>query len=230
MKLSKRLELVASFVPEGSNLADIGTDHGYIPIALVSRGVAGSAIAMDVRSGPLERAEENIRRYGLGGMIITRLSDGVQQLERGEADTVVIAGMGGELVIHILEHGRHLWDSVSRWVLSPQSELDKVRCYLAKQGFAIAKEAMVCEDGKYYTVMEVKRGEMEPMSPAEFRYGRHLIKDKDPVLSAYLVWERQLLERIIQQLEAGDSQTADERIKTLYEQLHWAKEAQDEMQ
>ena len=155
MKLSKRLEMVASFVKEGSNLADIGTDHGYIPIALAERGQVKRAIAMDVRSGPLERAKEHIKLHRLEDRIETRLSDGTKMLEPGEADTVVISGMGGDLVIHILEEGRFLWDSVSQWVLSPQSELDKVRRFLEGNGFVTVREDMVEEDGKYYTVMDV---------------------------------------------------------------------------
>lgn len=154
VRLSKRLETVASFVTPGSRIADVGTDHGYIPIALTQRGTVFGAIAMDVREGPLGRAREHIRQYGLKDRVETRLSDGVEQLREGEADTVVIAGMGGELVIHILEQGRRLWKSVKHWVLSPQSELDKVRGYLWRQGFDLVREAMVEEDGKYYTVME----------------------------------------------------------------------------
>ena len=105
MKLSKRLETVASFVPKGSNIADIGTDHGYVPIYLVREGQAEHAVAMDVRKGPLERARAHVAEAGLGSRIDVRLSDGLAGLKPGEADCVVIAGMGGELIIHILEEG-----------------------------------------------------------------------------------------------------------------------------
>ena len=102
MKLSKRLELVASFVPKGSRIADIGTDHGHLPICLVEQGICPGAVAMDVGRGPLGRANAHIREHGLSGVIETRLSDGLARLRPGEADTVVMAGMGGQLVIHIL--------------------------------------------------------------------------------------------------------------------------------
>ena len=95
MKLSKRLETVASFVPKGSNIADIGTDHGYVPIYLVREGQAEHAVAMDVRKGPLERARAHVEDAGLGSRIDVRLSDGLAGLETGEADCVVIAGLGG---------------------------------------------------------------------------------------------------------------------------------------
>lgn len=102
MKLSKRLEMVASFVGIQAQIADVGTDHGYIPIALVEQKLVKKAIAMDIKPGPLERAREHIRQYGLQEKIETRLSDGVKQLSVGEADTVIIAGMGGELVLSLI--------------------------------------------------------------------------------------------------------------------------------
>ena len=121
MKLSERLELVLSFVEPGESAADVGTDHGHVPVELVRRTIAKKAVAMDVRKGPLSRATENIALAGLADKIETRLSDGVAKLLPGEADSVVIAGMGGELIIKILENGRHMWDSVKQWVLSPHA-------------------------------------------------------------------------------------------------------------
>lgn len=230
MKLSKRLELVASFVKEGSTVADLGTDHGYIPIVLVERGVAGGAIAMDVRTGPLLRAREHIRLHGLEDRIETRLSDGARLLEPGEADTVVIAGMGGELVIHILEEGRHLWNSVDQWVLSPQSELWKVRRFLKEQGFLISREGMVEEDGKYYTVMEAVRGEMGEMTRAQLLYGKCLIQDKNPVLGDFLRKEEKQMKTIRGRLANQRSKAAARRLRELKWELLWVKEARNEMQ
>ena len=158
VKLSKRLERIASFVQPGSRVADIGTDHGYVPIWLVQKGVCPSALAMDVRKGPLERAEEHVEEVGLSGKIELRLSDGLAKLKAGEADTVVIAGMGGKLTCRILEQGRHVWENWSegkeRLILSPQSEQDEVRHFLEKQGFLILREAMLLDEGKYYIVLE----------------------------------------------------------------------------
>ena len=103
------------------------------------------------------RAKEHIREHGLEDRISARLGDGLEKLEPGEADAVVIAGMGGELVIRILEGGKRLWEDVRDWILSPQSELEKVRRFLWENGFETAAEAMVEEDGKYYTVMKCRR-------------------------------------------------------------------------
>ena len=101
MKLSERLNTVVSFVKPGSRVVDVGTDHGYVPIELAQRGIIIHGLAMDVRKGPLERAKEHIRQYGLEDVIETRLSDGICQLQDHEADTVIVAGKGGELVIHL---------------------------------------------------------------------------------------------------------------------------------
>ena len=232
MKLSERLEMVLSFVEPGESAADVGTDHGHVPVELVRRGIVKKAVAMDVRKGPLSRATENIALAGLSEKIATRLSDGVAKLLPGEADSVVIAGMGGELIIKILENGRHMWDSVSQWVLSPQSEIFKVRRWLLENGFEIRREDMLLEDGKYYTVMDVRRrgsGDADQAADAlkgadqadgnaqdaasasglsglsedsRILYGDYLIRTKNPVLLTYLKEEEEKLARFIGDLSA----------------------------
>lgn len=201
VKLSKRLERIASFVQPGSRVADIGTDHGYVPIWLVQKGVCPSALAMDVRKGPLERAEEHVEEVGLSGKIELRLSDGLAKLKAGEADTVVIAGMGGKLTCRILEQGRHVWENWSegkeRLILSPQSEQDEVRHFLEKQGFLILREAMLLDEGKYYIVLEAARGTMQPGREQDYRFGADLIRKKDPVLLAYLEKEEKMTKQVL---------------------------------
>ncbi|MGC6176184.1 tRNA (adenine(22)-N(1))-methyltransferase [Lacrimispora sp. 38-1] len=233
MKLSKRLGVIASFVPEGSHVADVGTDHGYIPIHLVQEGIAKSAIAMDVRKGPLLRAQTHIKEAGLEDLVEVRLSDGLLKLEKNQADCVVIAGMGGELIIHILEEGRHLWDSISYWVLSPHSELYKVRKFLIEHEFSIGRETMIKEDGKYYSVMGVTReaSVLSDLNPElEYRYGRDLLKSGDPVLKEYLKKEQITLRQILKGLKSSGTINAESRIGELELELKWNKEAQDAMQ
>lgn len=230
MKLSKRLEMVASFVERGSRIADIGTDHGYLPIALIERGVSPRAIAMDIGQGPLARAKEHVLACGMEDKIELRLSDGLAELKPGEADSVVIAGMGGELVLHILEQGRALWESTGAFVLSPQSELDKVRIYLKKNGFCIAREAMVFEDGKFYTVMLAKRGRMSLGRPAHYLYGKYLMEARDSVLALYLEKEKARMQAILRELEGQETKKAQEAREKLLCELGWIKEVQDEMQ
>ena len=135
-------------VTEGSSLADVGTDHGYIPIALVQTGKVSRAIAMDINKGPLERAALHIREQHLEDRITTRLSDGMTALKEGEADTVLIAGMGGALTVHILEGGAHCLASVKELILQPQSEIWLVREWLCEHGYKITDEDIVLDEGK----------------------------------------------------------------------------------
>lgn len=230
MRLSRRLETVISFVETGSKIADVGTDHGYVPIALAERGIASHGVAMDVRVGPLERAKEHIGQHGMEQMIETRLSDGVEKLEAGEADTVIAAGMGGELVIHILEDGKRLWGDVRHWILSPQSEIEKVRSFLGENGFLIDREDMVEEDGKYYTVMDVIRGRMGKLEPWELLYGSCLVREKHPVLREFLVKERKSLEGILEGLKGQDGESAKRRAGELRQKILWAERALQEME
>lgn len=140
-------------VSSGFRLADVGTDHAYIPIYLVQNGTVPQAIAMDINRGPLLRAEENIRRYGLEAHIETRLSDGLEKLQAAEADTILIAGMGGLLVVRILENGRDVLKGCRELVLQPQSEIRSVRAWLEETGWKIDREDLIFEEGKYYPML-----------------------------------------------------------------------------
>lgn len=232
MELSKRLTAVASLVTAGYRVADIGTDHGYVPIYLIEQGMIPGAVAMDVNPGPLERAAENIRAYGLGTQIQTRLSDGFAALERGEADTAVIAGMGGALTVRILSEGAEVVRSLKECVLQPQSEIEKVRSFLLEKGFLFIREDMVEEDGKYYPMMKVqppscdrRKGGTETedagktWSTEELRYGRLLLEQGHPVLRQYLLRELRIKEQILRGIEGQETERAALRRKELEEEL-----------
>ena len=232
MELSKRLRAVASFVTAGYRLADIGTDHAYIPIELVRTGHIPQAIAMDVNQGPLERAEENIREHGLSAQIRTRLSDGFSALEPGEADSAVIAGMGGGLTIRILREGERVVSALRECVLQPQSEIEKVRAFLLEEGFLFIKEDMVEEDGKYYPMMKVcppagKTGRAsatkETWDETELRYGRYLLQEKNPVLRQYLEREIRIKRQILEGLQGQDSTRAVSRMQELEKEIENAE-------
>ena len=140
MELSKRLQAVADLVSQGLVIADVGTDHGYIPIYLVQTGKSEKAFAMDVNEGPLLRAKEHIAEYGLSEKIEARLSDGVRALTPGECDGVVVAGMGGALAIKIMEEGKTVFRNLKEFVLQPQSELTKVRQYLYENDYCVIEQ------------------------------------------------------------------------------------------
>ena len=163
--LAEMLRQTDSDAIEGSNdledidkrpvVADIGCDHGYVSIYLVESGIACRAIAMDVRKGPLSGALNNIHDFGLSDYIKTRLSDGLKALEPGEADAIIIAGMGGKLMMRILEEGDPVALGVCYGVLQPQSDLDEFRKYLRDKGYVILDEKVILDDGKYYFPMKV---------------------------------------------------------------------------
>lgn len=234
MELSKRLNAVACLVTAGNRLADVGTDHGYIPIYLVKQKKIPLAIAMDVNKGPLQQAMEHIREEGLEKQIEVRLSDGLKKLEPGEADTVVIAGMGGALTIRILEDGRQVLGGLQELILQPQSEIKKVRYWLEREGFQIIAEDMILEDGKYYPMMKVQcintdgqgTAKKAQLSELEALYGPELLKKKHPCLHQYLQWERKIKENVLKQLEcAGDG--AQSRREEVQEALRLNKAAME---
>ena len=229
MTLSDRLTAIVNMVPPCRQAADVGTDHGFVPITLVERGIAGRAIAMDVRPGPLARAKSHIAEHGLEQQIETRLSDGLAALNPGEADVVIIAGMGGGLMMRILEEGKPLWDSVDAFILSPQSDIDQVRRYLRENGLRTAEEDMIREDGKYYVVMKAACGAVREESYIFDKYGRGLIEKAHPVLLEYLGLEEEKLQDILKQLRQTPTAKSAAREETLRQELELIGQARSLM-
>ena len=216
MELSKRLYAVAGLVTKGASVADIGTDHGYIPIYLIEQGISPKAIALDINKGPLERARMHIVGHGLKDRIETRLSDGLEAVMPGEVDTMIAAGMGGGLIIKILTEGKEVVDTFSSCILQPQSEIYRVRRFLASNKLRIVQEDMVKEDGKYYPMMKVIHGETESYTDCEYIYGKCLLKKRHPVLKQYLEREMQMKENIFYQLfQHKDSESAAKRMDAI---------------
>lgn len=205
MRISKRLQAVASMIQIGKCVADVGTDHGYIPIYLVKENRCERGIAMDIGEGPLQRAKDHIKQYGLDGVIETRLSDGVQQMKPGEADCMVVAGMGGSLVVHILEDGCAVIAEMKECVLQPQSEIHKVRQYLWEHEYAIVEENMIVEDGKYYPMLRVIPGQHQNIPEELFKmyaqFGQLLLENGNQVLKQYLDKEYRKQKALLTRLE-----------------------------
>ena len=225
MQLSKRLQAVADLVTPGNRLADIGTDHGYVPIWLYEQGRIPFALAMDLREGPLQRAAEHIRMHGLDEKIKTRLSDGLEKLLPGETDSIVIAGMGGMLVVKILTQGQAVLDSVQELILQPQSDLDAVREYLHRTGFVIVQEEMVFEEGKYYPMMKAVHGENTDDRKIWFLYGRLLLENRHPVLESYLQKEYDSCCKLLEKLSKTATEVSSRRCEELLEKKHLIEEA-----
>lgn len=200
MELSKRLQAVADLISPGMTVADVGTDHGYIPIYLLESKKSTKTLAMDANLGPLLRAKEHIKAHGLESFIETRQSDGVRNLQVGECDCVVIAGMGGALTTKILEEGQEVFRTLKEFVLQPQSELHKVRQYLCEHNYSVIAEDMVFEDGKFYPMMKVVSRPDAVYSEEELYYGRLLLQEKHPILKTFLEKEFGVKEAILENL------------------------------
>ena len=210
-QLPKRLETIIERMPDSGCLADIGCDHAYVAIEAVRRGKAARALACDVRKGPLQQAAEHILCAGLAGKIETRLSDGLEKVAPGEADTVVVAGMGGPLMERILQ-GR-LGD-FAHFVLSPQSEIPHFRRFLLAEGMQIDEETMLIDEGKYYVILNVSQradaasSDTMYVTEEDFLYGGRLLRRLDPVLKSFLEKEKTRYEGILRQTDSLEVRTA----------------------
>lgn len=232
IQLSKRLQAVADLGKFGDTMADIGTDHGYIPIYLIQSKRISHAVAMDIGKGPLLRAQEHIAKYQLGAYIETRLSDGAKELCYGEVSSVVIAGMGGVLMQKILRDSEEVFRGVKEIILQPQSEIEQTRRFLLDNGYEILAEDMVLEDGKYYPMMRVSCVESIEENPyaeakdIDFVYGAYLLKERHPVLRSYLYREIGIYRELEQKLkDLPANEELEKRRREVSCQLALAEEA-----
>ncbi len=206
MNISRRLNRLAELVTEGSRLADVGTDHGYVPLCLCREKKIPSAIAMDINKGPLERAKSHIAEAGLEHCIETRLSDGLQKLQGGEADCILIAGMGGALMVRILSEGAAALIGVRELVLQPQSEIGDVRQWLNTHGWRIATEDILLDEGKYYPMFRAVPGEAEAYTEAEYRFGKLERQESPQVLADFLQKRLEVNRQIAAELPKKDEE------------------------
>jgi len=206
MQLSRRLHAVVAMVTPGNRVADIGCDHAYTAIYLLTNRISPYVVAMDINQGPLERAKENIEKYCVEDRVSIRKSDGLEKLQPGEVDTILIAGMGGRLMLQILTSHMKVVSAAKELVLQPQSEVHLVRKKLSELGYIIIKENMLEEDGKYYFILKLKacsyrdHREYQLVKPEHIYFGRLLLEERNPVLLDYLKAERQQYQDIYKEL------------------------------
>ena len=188
LPISDRLLACANFVGRGNRVADIGCDHGYLSIHLLTQGIARSCIASDVNEGPLQSAQRNARKFGVANKIEFYLSDGVQNIPQ-DFDDLVCAGMGADTMIHILESAQWLKDGKYTLILQCQSKTPMLRRYLSENGWRIYEEA-VLRDGRFlYTIMEVGyRPEYPKLTVGEWYFPPALLKNPSADVPAYYKW------------------------------------------
>lgn len=224
--ISKRLELVASFVPQGAVLLDVGSDHAYLPIELVERGQIEAAIAGEVVVGPYQSAVKNVEAHGLEEKIQVRLANGLAAFEEEDQVSVItIAGMGGRLIATILEEGLDKLASVERLILQPNNREDDLRIWLQDNDFQIVAESILEEAGKFYEILVVEAGQMK-LSASDVRFGPFLSKEVSPVFVQKWQKEATKLEFALGQIpekNLEERQVLAHKIQAIKEVLHASK-------
>lgn len=209
-KLSKRLETVASFVPTGAVVADIGSDHAYLPCYLVHKGIAARAVAGEVVKGPYESAARQVRTEGLAGKITVRLANGLAAVEpQDQVDTVTIAGMGGPLIVSILEKHPEALTTVTRLILQPNIHAKAIREWALENGWAIQDEVILDEDDKVYEVVVLQRGDMD-LTEVERLVGPKLMNQKSDVFKQKWAREIDNWQRVITAIEQAGTTPENE--------------------
>lgn len=224
IELSKRMQSVADMIQPCDEVGDIGCDHAFVSIYLVEQHRAKRVIASDVRRGPIAIAKRNIEAMNLSDQIEIRMGDGLDTIVPGEVNAVVLAGMGGMLMIDILERGEEVVTRCDQLVLQPQSDIEKVRRYLAEKGYHLADEQMLIDAGKYYNLLDVRVHEMVQKDEYDcskladdwcYMYGGSLLRKKDPVLRSWLVKRWDTTAGLINSLSGKNTENAAKRLKTV---------------
>ncbi len=184
--IDKRLAATAAFVPRGSVPLDIGTDHGRLPVYLVSKGICRKAIASDISAPSLDKAKSLVRKCNLTGRVETRLGSGLSVVNENEADTLIITGMGGNELISILEAGRERWKEFHTFIFQPMSSQAEFREYLPGSGLRIIDEEIAFDNGRYYEVILVRHGVQRPLSAMECIVGPILAQKQGNHFQGYL--------------------------------------------
>ncbi|WP_210365962.1 tRNA (adenine(22)-N(1))-methyltransferase TrmK [Bacillus sp. REN3] len=207
-RLSNRLEAVANHIPEGASLADIGSDHAYLPCHVVRKGRVPKAVAGEVAEGPFQSALAQVESEGLTGLIDVRKGDGLDVVSPGEVKCITIAGMGGALISSILEQGKTKLEGVERLVLQPNVGSFAVRRWLIENGWELIKEEIIKEDGKIYEILAAEKG--DPLAPYKsgrleegILFGPFLLKEKPGAFIEKWSQELNNWQRILKQLEGA---------------------------
>ena len=203
IKLSKRLLAAANFVSQGSYVADIGTDHAYVPIYLMQKGIARGVVASDVNKGPLEKARENIEKYGFADKIHLKLTDGFDGLGEYSPNEAIICGMGGDLIQRIIDDSKYAKSTGVKLILQPMTQIYELRKYLSL-GFEILDERVVFDENKLYQLICCRYdGKEHTYSDAELELGKINIKNKSKEYFMLLDFTVAKKEKVLQGLKVG---------------------------
>lgn len=225
MKLTDRLLKIASLVSKGKKIADIGTDHGYIPVYLLNKGTIPFAILADVNKGPLENARKEVKYNNLTDKTDLRLGSGIEVLKKDEVDEIIIAGMGGILISELLEANKEVAHSVDKLILQPMQAQEELRKYLLGNGYEIVNEVLVKEDFRIYEIIETKYTGKNTILEDEiyFEVSKKLIENNDPLLKEFIDKKIYKYNSIIKKLEGKNGEAVEAKrndTKAIIEKLN----------
>ena len=200
MEIRPRLKKIAELIPNGSTLADIGTDHAYLPVYCFQNNIIKSAIAMDINPMPLKRAESHLIKYGFLNRCELRLSNGLKELKAGEADIIVIAGMGGILIKNILNSSPDIIEDDTVLILQPMTAPIELRQFIFENGMKIDDEYVVREENKYYNIFEISKGKAE-IDDEMLYIGKNLCKNSSECYFDYLKYKAGVCKKIIEGMD-----------------------------
>ncbi len=227
IKLSDRLQKIADLIEPGESIADIGTDHGFLPIALWERGKSPHVILSDINTGPLEKARDNINKYSPENLFDLRIGSGLETLMPAEVDTVVIAGMGGQLIAEILGEDKNKSKSYNKLILQPRNAQDKLRLWLFENGFAIRDEFLVRE-GKYLCeiILAVPDGQIVEIKPEaiDLEISPLLFQKKDPLLVEFIENKIRIEKKVYDEIKAGATKEKADKLKKSEERIELLQE------
>ena len=213
MKLTDRLLKIASLITVGKKIADIGTDHGYIPVYLLKNNKIPYAILADVNKGPLENARKEVIKNELLEKVDLRLGSGIEVLKQNEVDEVIIAGMGGILIADLLEANKEVAHSLDKLILQPMQAQEELRKYLFGNGYEIINEVLVKEDFRIYEIIEARYTGENTIVEDDIYYqiGKKLIENKDILLGDLIAKKKYMYQSVINKLEGKSGEIVEDK-------------------
>lgn len=217
MEISNRLKCVSSMIDKCNSIADIGTDHGYLPIYLIENGVCKTAIASDIKKGPLNKAKINIKKYNMEEKIQCRLGAGLNTIKESEVDCAVISGMGGNLISDIIDNDLEVFKSLKYTVLQPVQNPEVLRKYLYGKGFNIIDEELCIDENKYYEIIKVGyNNNVTIKNDIYYEISEKLIKKKHPLIRQYIEYKINKNTYIIDNIDLCNSNALKRKEELVY--------------
>lgn len=225
MEISNRLKCIGNMVEKCNCIADIGTDHGYLPIYLLEKNICTRAIASDINRGPVEKAKKNIELSHLSDKIQCRLGPGLKTISQHEVDCAVIAGMGGNLIRDIIEESMDIFKNLNYVILQPVQNAEVLRKYVLESGYNIIDEELCVDDNKYYEVMKVKYDDENNMETEDifFEISKKLYYKNHPLLKDFIFFKICKYDKILSSI-VDNTMSAINRKKQLQVKIERLKE------